>query len=107
MSRSSFTANVDREKCVACGKCVEICPAGAVKLGQKLCTKDGKAITYPKHELPDNLPWGEDKWDENYRDNNRINCYEKGTAPCKTACPAHVAVQGYIKLAKEGKYQEA
>lgn len=107
MSRSSFTANVDREKCVACGKCVEICPAGAVKLGQKLCTKDGKAVTYPKHELPDNLPWGEDKWDENYRDNNRINCYEKGTAPCKTACPAHVAVQGYIKLAKEGKYQEA
>ena len=26
---------------------------------------------------------------------------------CKAACPAHVAVQGYIRKAKEGKYQEA
>ena len=31
---------------------MEYCPAGAVKLGQKLCTKDGP-ITYPKQELPD------------------------------------------------------
>ena len=37
LSRSAYTANVSKEKCVACGKCVEICPAGAVKLGQKLC----------------------------------------------------------------------
>ena len=34
----------------------------------------------------------------------RINCYDTGTAPCKTACPAHIAVQGYLKLAKEGRY---
>ena len=53
------------------------------------------------------MPWGEDKWDENYRDTNRINCYDTGTAPCKVACPAHVAVQGYLKLAAQGKYQEA
>ncbi len=106
MSRSAYTAKVETDKCVACGKCVEYCPAGAVKLGQKLCTKDGE-IQYPKHELPDNLSWGPDKYDEDYRDNNRINCYETGTAPCKAACPAHIAVQGYIRKAKEGKYQEA
>ena len=106
MSRSAYTAKVDREKCVACGKCVEFCPAGAVKLGQKLCTVNGE-VEYPKHELPDNLNWGPDKWDENYRDNNRINCYETGTAPCKTACPAHIAVQGYLKLASQGRYKEA
>lgn len=46
-------------------------------------------------------------WDENYRDNNRINCYDTGTAPCKTACPAHVAVQGYLKMAAQGRYQDA
>lgn len=106
MSRSAYTAVTDPKKCVACGRCVEYCPAGAVKLGQKLCTKHGE-IKYPKHELPDHLSWGEDKWDEDYRDKNRINCYETGTAPCKTACPAHIAVQGYLKLASQGKYKEA
>ena len=30
-----------------------------------------------------------------------------GTAPCKTACPAHVPVQGYLKLAAQGRYTDA
>ena len=107
LSRSAYTAEVEREKCVACGKCVEYCPAGAVKLGQKLCDKQGKVVEYPKHELPNSISWGPEHWDPDYRDNNRKNCYDKGTAPCKTACPAHVAVQGYLKLAAQGKYQEA
>ena len=106
MSRSAYVAHVKTENCVACGRCVEYCPAGAVKLGQKLCTKDGP-IEYPKHELPDAMKWGPEKWDEDYRDNNRINCYDTGTAPCKTACPAHIAVQGYLKKAAQGKYREA
>ena len=107
LSRSAYTAEVERDKCVACGKCVEYCPAGAVKLGQKLCDKQGKVVEYPKHELPNSISWGPEHWDPDYRDNNRKNCYDKGTAPCKTACPAHVAVQGYLKLAAQGKYQEA
>lgn len=106
MSRSAYVAHVKTENCVACGRCVEYCPAGAVKLGQKLCTKDGP-MEYPKHELPDAVKWGLEKWDEDYRDNNRINCYDTGTAPCKTACPAHIAVQGYLKKAAQGKYREA
>lgn len=106
MSRSAYVAHVKTENCVACGRCVEYCPAGAVKLGQKLCTKDGP-IEYPKHEFPDAVKWGPEKWDEDYRDNNRINCYDTGTAPCKTACPAHIAVQGYLKKAAQGKYREA
>lgn len=106
MSRSAYRAHVEAEKCVACGKCVEVCPAGAAKLGQKLCTKTGP-VEYPKHELPDDTKWGPEKWDENYRDNNMINCYDSGTAPCKTACPAHIAVQGYIKMAAEGRYLDA
>ena len=107
MSRSAYVARVEKENCVACGQCVEYCPAGAVKLGQKLCLKDGSEVEYPKHELPDEKKWGPEHWDENYRDNNRINCYDTGTAPCKTACPAHIAVQGYLKKAAQGKYDEA
>ena len=106
MSRSAYVAKVDPQNCVACGRCVEYCPAGAVKLGQKLCTSHGQ-IQYPKQELPDATKWGEDKWTEDYRDKNRINCYPTGTSPCKTACPAHIAVQGYLKKAAEGKYREA
>ena len=107
MSRSAYIAKVDKESCVACGKCVESCPAGAVKLGQKLCDKEGCEITYPRIPLPKDQPWGEHMWSHNYRDINRINCYDTGTAPCKTACPAHIAVQGYLKLAKEGRYEDA
>ena len=107
MSRSAYVAKVEKANCVACGKCVEFCPAGTVKLGQKLCDKEGCGVTYPRIPLPSEQPWGEHMWSHNYRDVNRINCYDTGTAPCKTACPAHIAVQGYLKLAKEGRYDDA
>ena len=107
MSRSAYIAKVEKQNCVACGKCVEACPAGAVKLGQKLCDKEGCEITYPRIPLPGDQPWGEHMWSHNYRDTNRINCYDTGTAPCKTACPAHIGIQGYLQLAKEGRYEDA
>jgi NADPH-dependent glutamate synthase beta subunit-like oxidoreductase len=106
LSASAYRAHIEKEKCVACGKCVEVCPAGAVKLGQKLCTKEGE-VEYPKQELPTGLKWGKDKYNPNYVYDNRKNCHESGTAPCKTACPAHIAIQGYIQLAKEGRYLDA
>ena len=106
MSRSAYVAHVEKEKCVACGKCVEVCPAGAAKLGQKLCTKNGP-MTYPKHELPDDTAWGPEHWDPDYKIHNQENCYDSGTAPCKTACPAHIAIQGYIKMAAQGRYLDA
>ena len=107
MSRSAYIAKVEKQNCVACGKCVEACPAGAVKLGQKLCDKEGCEIIYPQMPLPGDQPWGEHMWSHNYRDVNRINCYDTGTAPCKTACPAHIGIQGYLQLAKEGRYEDA
>ena len=107
MSRSAYIAKVEKQNCVACGKCVEACPAGAVKLGQKLCDKEGCEITYPRMPLPGDQPWGEHMWTHNYRDVNRINCYDTGTAPCKTVCPAHIGIQGYLQLAKEGRYEDA
>ncbi|WP_167956198.1 FAD-dependent oxidoreductase [Anaerosporobacter faecicola] len=107
LSRSAYVAKVDKKNCVACGKCVEFCPAGAVKLGQKLCDKEGCELEYPKMPLPSQQKWGEHMWSHTYRDTNRINCYDTGTAPCKTACPAHIAIQGYLQLAKEGRYEDA
>ena len=108
LSRSAYVAHTEADKCVACGRCVEVCPAGAVKLGQKLCSKaTGKVPEYPRQELPDAVKWGPEKWSPNYRNDNRIETHGAGTAPCKTACPAHIAVQGYLKLAAQGRYDEA
>ena len=107
MSASAYRAHVDPEKCVARGQCAEVCPASAAKLGQKLCTKDDP-IVYPKQVLPDEAKWGPEMWNENYRDDNpSANCYDTGTAPCKSNYPAHIAVQGYIRMAAEGRYMDA
>ena len=107
MSRSAYVAEVNPDNCVACGKCVEVCPAGAVKLGQKLCTTNGP-IEYPHHELPDDTRWGEEHWNKEFRNTNGcVQTWPTGTAPCKGACPAHVAVQGYIKMAADGRYKDA
>ena len=107
MSASAYVAESDPEKCVACGKCVETCPAGAVRLGQKLCTTSGP-IEYPRHELPDDTKWGEEHWNKNYKnENGSIQTWPTGTAPCKVACPAHIAIQGYIKMAGDGRYADA
>ena len=107
MSRSAYVAHVVKDNCVACGRCVEVCPAGAATLGQKLCKKDGSEVIYPKMPLPTEKKWSEDMWTEDYRDINRINTHKTGTAPCKTACPAHIPVQGYLKMAAQGRYEEA
>ena len=103
--RSNYRAVVDETKCVACGECVDVCPTNAVRLGQKLCSItpiNEKVIK----ETPRNTEWPEDKWNSDYR-LNRKNTLDSGTAPCITKCPAHIPVQGYIKLASQGKYTEA
>jgi len=105
MVRSNYISQIDKDKCVACGECVEICPVNALKLGQKLCTKT-PIIEEKRVDFPSNTEWGEDKWNEDHRI-NRQNVVETGTSPCKTGCPAHISVQGYIKLASQGKYTEA
>ena len=104
--RSNFEAYVDESKCVACGQCVENCPANAVRLGQKLCSSEaipGYEGLYTKlSETFDNKK----AWNVDYRENMQ-DSMPGGTAPCKAACPAHIAVQGYLKLAAQGRYTEA
>ncbi|WP_288221206.1 FAD-dependent oxidoreductase [uncultured Clostridium sp.] len=104
MVRSNYVSSIDKEKCVACGECVVNCPVNALKLGQKLCSIKPPKIK--KIETPRDTEWGPDKWNPNYRI-NRENVVEGGTSPCKTECPAHIGIQGYIKLASQGRYKEA
>lgn len=106
MSRSNYVSKVDKDKCVACGECVVNCPTNALKLGQKLCSSKPVVEKIEMKANPRNTEWGEDKWNPEYR-TNREDVVESGTSPCKTACPAHIAVQGYIKLASQGRYKEA
>lgn len=103
--RSNYVSHVDPEKCVACGECVEVCPTNAAKLGQKLCSKEPIKIEMME-DTPCNTKWSKDKWNVDYR-TNRKNVVDSGTSPCKTNCPAHISVQGYIKLAAQGRYTEA
>ncbi len=105
MVRSNYVAQVDKDKCVACGECVEHCPVNALKLGQKICTKS-PLPKQKRRELPRNTEWGPDKWNPDYRINRQV-VVDTGTSPCKSECPAHIGVQGYIKLAAQGKYRDA
>ncbi len=106
MVRSNYVAKVDKSKCVACGQCVENCPVNAVKLGQKLCSSKSVVTDITTKSTPRDEDWPEEKWNPDYRI-NRENVVATGTAPCKTSCPAHIGIQGYIKLAAEGKYRDA
>lgn len=104
MVRSNYISQVDQDKCVACGECVENCPVNALKLGQKICAKT--PLTEKKRDLPYDTEWGSDKWNPNYRINRKV-FVDTGTSPCKAQCPAHIGIQGYIKLASQGRYSEA
>ena len=103
MVRSNYVSEIDAEKCVACGQCVEVCGNNALRLGQKVCSKT--PIVHVPVDLPDDMEWGPEKFDPDHRDWK--NVVETGTSPCKTTCPAHIAIQGYIKLAAQGKYMDA
>jgi NADPH-dependent glutamate synthase beta subunit-like oxidoreductase/NAD-dependent dihydropyrimidine dehydrogenase PreA subunit len=104
MVRSNYVSQVDKDNCVACGECVENCPTNAIKLGQKLCSTT--TIPEKKRDLPYNTKWGADKWNPEYRTNREV-VLDTGSSPCKADCPAHIGIQGYIKLASQGKYSEA
>ncbi len=103
-SKSNYVAEIDHEKCVACGQCTDRCANNAIQMGQKLCAVT--PIEHKPHELPDDIEWTPEHWNPEHR-TNREYIAPEGTSPCKTACPAHIAVQGYLKLAAQGRYLEA
>lgn len=105
MVRSNYVSKVDSTKCVGCGECVEACHVNALRLGQKLCSKT-PIEEFKRAVLPYDTEWGPEHWNPDYRF-NRQEVVNTGTAPCKTECPAHIAIPGYIKLASQGRYTEA
>jgi len=104
MVRSNYVSQVDADKCVACGECVENCPSNALKLGQKICTST--PVPKKKRALPYHMDWGPENWNPDYRINREV-VVDTGSSPCKAECPAHIGIQGYIKLASQGNYKEA
>ena len=103
--RSNYVAEVDESKCVACGQCVETCPGNALKLGQKLCSTEDLTPQPDYVKLSETIH-PKRSWNPDYREDHE-DVMPTGTAPCKTACPAHVPVQGYLKLAAQGRYTDA
>lgn len=101
---SNFIARVDKDKCVACGQCVENCQTNAVRLGQKHCLTDSHISD--AYASDKEIPWDKKSYNIDYR-TTRTDTMPSGTAPCKAECPAHIPVQGYIKLAAQGRYTEA
>ncbi len=103
--RSNYKAVVDRSSCVACGQCVENCQTNALKLGQKLC--EIKPTEHVDLDAPAKSSMlKKSTYNTDFR-TNRSDVTETGTSPCKSACPAHIPVQGYIKLASQSRYTEA
>ncbi|HDR14848.1 MAG TPA: FAD-dependent oxidoreductase [Desulfobacteraceae bacterium] len=95
--QGSFTARilrrpryVDLSKCTGCGECAKVCPTDLpdeYNLG--LGSRKAVYKSYPQA-----IPGG-------------FAITKRGTAPCKSTCPAHVSIQGYIALINQGEYREA
>ena len=81
---------IDTEKCTACGECTKVCP---IEIPNRFdMGLQNQKAAYKRY--PQAMP-------------GAYAIEKKGTAPCKTACPAHVSVQGWIALMNKGRYDEA
>jgi len=81
---------VDLDKCTSCGECATVCPVDVLsEHNQGLSTR--KAI-FKQYEQA--IP-------------GAFGISKRSTAPCKATCPAHVSIQGFIALMRQGRHREA
>lgn len=80
---------VDLDSCTGCGSCTEVCPV----------------------EMPGDFNAGLDRHKAIYRRFPQAIpaafAIEKRASPCKSTCPAHIPVQGYVALIAQGKFKQA
>ena len=100
---SNYRARVDEKACVACGACTDVCMINAVRLSRRNCDKS--AIR------PALIP-GVPGYDEHPTNHELLTEWkhvvsETGTSACMTDCPAHISVQGYLQLIRDGQYEKA
>jgi len=76
--------------CTGCGECVNVCPVSVPSEWDE--GLDNRKAIY--RAFPQAVPI--------------TFCIDKkDRAPCVTACPAGINIQGYVQLVSQGKYQEA
>lgn len=81
---------VDIDKCTSCGECAKVCPIDTPNMFD-MGLRDNQAAF---KLYPQGMP-------------SAFAINKMGTAPCKSTCPAHVSIQGYVALINKGKYEEA
>ncbi|MDA3894805.1 MAG: FAD-dependent oxidoreductase [Desulfobacteraceae bacterium] len=74
---------VDPEKCILCGRCIEVCPV-------QDCSADNAITINSRQSLP-----------------GRAVIDKRRVPLCRESCPLGVNVQGYVALVKEGRFKEA
>ncbi|MBC2717137.1 MAG: FAD-dependent oxidoreductase [Desulfobacteraceae bacterium] len=74
---------VDPEKCILCGRCIEVCPV-------QDCSADNAISFNSRQSLP-----------------GRVVIDKRRVPLCRENCPLGVNVQGYVALVKEGRFEEA